>query len=258
MSETINLNAPSPHRGFAVNLALATAAASVCGFTFWGTSHLAIGEPLWWQGGSLAAGLAAALFTIEANKARRQLRDNDPSRTPSPEILALPAPKQTKEEEEPMTTATTTTEHLVEAERERLAKAGYSETEISQILIAREAKFGPGGQGAASGVLSNLTAVMGHVRNFLPGLKADFVRMLNPRLSFGARIEAATVVALKASVVAVLVYIVSLECAQLKASVDRARAEACISRQKNAINFSTMNELMSGHLNDLDRECKGL
>jgi hypothetical protein len=97
---------------------------------------------------------------------------------------------------------------------------------------------------------------MGHARNFLPSLKVDFVRMLSPGLSFGARIEAATAVALKASVVAVLAYIVSLECAQLKANVDRARAEACIARQQNAINFSTMSELTSGHLSDLDKECK--
>ena len=62
----------------------------------------------------------------------------------------------------------------------------------------------------------------------------------------------------KASVVAVLGYIVSLECAQLKASVDRARAEACIARQKNAINFSTMNELMSGRVRGLDKDCKNL
>jgi hypothetical protein len=99
---------------------------------------------------------------------------------------------------------------------------------------------------------------MGHARNFLPSLKADFAKMLSPGLSFGARIEAAITVALKASVVAVLAYIVSLECAQLKASVDRARAEACISRQKNAINFSTMSELLSDKMSELDRECKGL
>ena len=258
MSEIVNLNTPSPHRGFALNLALATAAASVSGFSFWSASHLAIGDPLWWQGGSLATGLAAAIFTSEASKARRQLRESSAPRVPSPEILALPAPKQTKEEEEVMTTATTVTEHPIEAERERLAKAGYSETEISQILIARETRQGTGVQGAASGVMTNLTAVMGHARNFLPSLKADFARMLSPGLSLGARIDAALTVVLKASVVAVLAYIVSLECAQLKASVDRARAEACISRQKNAINFSTMSELLSDKMSELDRECKGL
>jgi hypothetical protein len=260
MSEAINLAASNPYRGFTLNLALATATAGISGFTYWSASHINIGDPLWWQGGSFMAGLAAALFTIEATKARRQMHSSASSPTPTPEILALPAPMQTKEQEEPMTTATvtTTTEQAVEAERERLAKAGYSETEISQILIAREARLGAGGQSAASGVLSNLTAVMGHARNFLPSLKADLERMLNPKSSFADRIVAATTVALKASVVGVLVYIVSLECVQLKASVDRARAEACIARQKNAINFSTMNELMSGHLNDLDRECKGL
>ncbi|WP_280706412.1 hypothetical protein [Bradyrhizobium sp. BR13661] len=157
-----------------------------------------------------------------------------------------------------MADTSATTEHLVEAERERLANSGYSEAEISQILIAREARLGFGAQGAASGVVSNLTAVMGHVRNFLPGLKADFERMLNTRSSFSARIEAAVVVALKAFVVAVLCYIVSLECAQLKASVDKARAEACIERQKNAINFSTMSELMSGHVRELEKDCKTL
>ena len=263
MSEAANLSTSNPHRNFIVYLGFATAAAGVSGFTFWSTRHLTIGDPLWWQGGNLAAGLVTVLLTIEATKARRRMRENETPRAPSPTLLALPAPEPTHTEEDPMTTANTTTtnENLVDGERARLAKAGYSEAEISQILIARETsgQAGPGGagQGVLTGVLSNLTAVMGHVRNFLPSLKADFVRMLNPRSSFGARIEAATTVALKASMVAVLAYIVSLECAQLKAGVDRARAEACIARQKNAINFSTMNELLSGHA-DLDRECKGL
>jgi hypothetical protein len=155
-----------------------------------------------------------------------------------------------------MTTVDATTEHLVE-ERERLAHAGYSETEISQILIAREARQGGAAQGGVAGVLSNLTAAMAYARNFLPSLKADFVKMLSPEVSFGARIEAAIAVTLKATVVALLAYIVSLECIQLKANTDRARAEACIARQKNAINFSSVAELMAGHA-DLDRECKYL
>ncbi|MGH2173854.1 hypothetical protein ACQ1Z4_14170, partial [Enterococcus faecalis] len=90
-------------------------------------------------------------------------------------------------------------EKFVEAERTRLAGAGYTEAEISQILIAKEtggqAGSGGAGQGVLSGVLSNLTGVAGHVRNFLPGLKAYFGKMLSPRSSFGTRIEAATVIA---------------------------------------------------------------
>ncbi|MBR0981270.1 hypothetical protein JQ630_28095 [Bradyrhizobium diazoefficiens] len=263
MSEEPDLTAQAPHRGFSINLALATAAASANGLVLWGYRHPPFGDPLWWQGGTLAATLATILFTIEATNARRRMRESATSRTPSPQIMALPAPVPMQTEEEPMPTASTitTAENFVEAERTRLAGAGYTEAEISQILIAKEtggqAGSGGAGQGVLSGVLSNLTGVAGHVRNFLPGLKADFGKMLSPRSSFGTRIEAATVIALKASVIAVLAYLVSLEGALLKANVDRAKAEACIARQKNAINFSTMNELMSGHLNELDRECKG-
>ena len=237
MSKVSNLGVPGSHRGFAVYLAVATAAASVSGFTLWSARHLNVGDPIWWQGGSLAAGLATALFTIAASKARQRVRHETP-RAPSPEILALPAPEPTQQEEEPMATASTTTisENFVETERTRLAKAGYTEAEISQILIAREtsgqAGSGGVGQGVLTGVLSNLTAVMGHARNFLPSLKADFARILSPRSSFDVRLAAFGSVILKASVVGVLAYVLSLEFVQLKAVVEKTQAEACSARMK--------------------------
>jgi hypothetical protein len=78
-------------------------------------------------------------------------------------------------------------------------------------------------------------------------------------MSLGTRVEAAVVVLMKASMVAALAYVVSLEFEQLKANAERARAEACIARQKNAINFSSMNELMAGHAGSiLYKDCKHL
>ncbi|MGQ7376809.1 hypothetical protein ACTGY2_10940, partial [Streptococcus suis] len=66
MSEEPDLTAQAPHRGFSINLALATAAASANGLVLWGYRHPPFGDPLWWQGGTLAATLATILFTIEA------------------------------------------------------------------------------------------------------------------------------------------------------------------------------------------------
>jgi hypothetical protein len=111
-----------------------------------------------------------------------------------------------------------------------------------------------------TGVLNNLTAVMGHVRNFLPSLIADLARMLSGRQPLTVRLQAATVIVLKICMVAVLGYIVSLEVVQLKAMSDKARAEACIERQKNAINFSSIDELLSpnGPARAFDKECKNL
>ena len=116
----------------------------------------------------------------------------------------------------------------IEAERERLTKAGFSKAEISQILIARESGaaqgMSGGGHGVLSGVLSNLAAVMTHARNFLPSLAVDLARMLNRHVPPLQRIEAAVALVAKCAVIAVLAYVVDLEFVTLQANAQHAKA----------------------------------
>ena len=67
-------NRPEAPRGYVLTLAAATAAASVGGFALWASQNMKIGQPLWWQGGSLAAALIAAKLTLAATKQRGQMR----------------------------------------------------------------------------------------------------------------------------------------------------------------------------------------
>lgn len=275
-------NTPDAPRGYLVTLVMATGAASVGGFAFWAAQNTTIGQPLWWQGGCGAAALVAAMLTSAASKQRRQMRrapaTGEATERPQSSLLdSLSAkldgaaaalsgmPKAEKSEATDTTNkAQSQTTNRIGGERERLNKAGFTEGEISQILIARETGaaqgMGGGGQGVLTGVLSNLTAVIAHARNFVPSLVTDLARMLNRRVSPLARIEAALTLVAKCAVIAVLAYVVSIEFTQLKAMSDKAKAEACIERQKNAINFSTMSELMSGNGpdRDLDKDCRNL
>ena len=74
MSEAEIHNRPEAPRGYVLTLAAATAAASVGGFALWASQNIKIGQPLWWQGGSLAAALIAAKLTLAATKQRGQMR----------------------------------------------------------------------------------------------------------------------------------------------------------------------------------------
>jgi hypothetical protein len=147
----------------------------------------------------------------------------------------------------------------IEAERERLAKAGFGEAEISQILIAKEsgaAQGMGGGHGVLSGVLSNLAAVMTHARNFLPSLAADLARMLNRHVPPLLRIEAAFTLIAKCAIIGVLAYVVQLEFVTLKANAQRAKAEACQTTIKALIDSTPLNELLNGSTNKkIDEAC---
>ncbi len=148
----------------------------------------------------------------------------------------------------------------IDAERERLRKAGFTDEEIRQILIAREtgaAQGMGGGHGVLSGVLSNLAAVMTHARNFVPSLVADLARMLNRRLPFSARIEALFLLVAKCAVIGVLAYVVDLEFVTLKANAQRAKADACQTSIKALIDSTTMAELLSAAtMKKIDELCK--
>ncbi len=246
MSEAETQSRPEAPRGYFINLAAATAAAGVGGFALWASQHLKVGEPLWWQGGSLAAALIAAKLTIAATKQQGQMRGTGDAERPQRSLLdafnakldaAAAALSRVPESGEGGAIETTQAQkpQRIESERERLTKAGFSKTEISQILIAREtgaAQGMGGGHGVLSGVLSNLAAVMTHARNFLPSLLADLARMLNRRVPPLLRIEAAFTLVAKCAVIAVLAYVVDLEFVTLKANAERTRADACNARMK--------------------------
>ncbi len=75
----------------------------------------------------------------------------------------------------------------LDAERARLRAAGYTDSEISQILIARatspsQATAGAGQAappGVFSGTLGNVGAAMSYGRMFLPTLRGDLVKMFD-------------------------------------------------------------------------------
>jgi hypothetical protein len=161
----------------------------------------------------------------------------------------------------------------LDAERERLRKAGYTDAEVSQILIAREAASHasePTGHGVMTGVASNLTAAAGYVRNFVPSIIADFMTLKNQAATPTARGQAAGYLVMKAAVIFVIAYVVWQEFSQLRSVTARAQAEACIARQKLIID--TMPAVgLSGNTNtntpyyqewrrrhdEFDRDCVG-
>ena len=236
-AETAAIPSPAESpRGYFLTLAAATAAAGVGGFAFWASQNMRIGQPLWWQVGSLAAFLVAGKLTLAATKQQSQMRPqgslldsfNAKLDAATLALSHMPESATTAKDETPAP-------NRIEGERERLAKAGFGEAEISQILIAREtgaAQGMGGGHGVLSGVLSNLAAVMTHARNFVPGLVVDLARMLNRRVSPVQRMEAAFNLVAKCAVIVVLAYVVDLEFITLKAGAERGRADACNARMK--------------------------
>jgi hypothetical protein len=265
MSEAeIHNTTPNTPRGYVLTLAAATAAGSVGGFALWASQNMKIGQPLWWQAGSLAAALIAAKLTLAATKQRGQMR---PQRSLLDSFnakldAAAAALSRVPESAEGGAIETTPAQkpQRIESERERLTKAGFSKAEISQILIAKETGAaqgtGGGGHGVLSGVLSNLAAVMTHARNFLPSLAVDLARMLNRRVPLLLRIEAAVALVAKCAVIGVLAYVVDLEFITLKANAQRAKADACETTMKALIDSSPLMELGNASMNKkIDAAC---
>jgi hypothetical protein len=96
----------------------------------------------------------------------------------------------------------------LDAEREALRKAGYTEAEVSQILIARalQQPAGAAGQGVMSNVLSSIIAVGSHARSLLPTFKKDVMTVFDGRAPASARAGATASLVVKAVVVLVLGY----------------------------------------------------
>jgi hypothetical protein len=108
-------------------------------------------------------------------------------------------------------TADTPTPAPLDAERERLRKSGYTDSEINQILIARELAGSPQAAGTASSgvmsnVLSSLVAVASHARSVVPSFRKDVATIFDRAASAPTRAGATASLADKAIVVLVLGY----------------------------------------------------
>jgi hypothetical protein len=95
----------------------------------------------------------------------------------------------------------------LDAERARLRSAGYTDAEISQILIARASpQPAAAGQGALSNALSSIVAVASHARAIIPNLRKDVATMFDGAAAASARAGATASLAVKAIVILVLGY----------------------------------------------------
>src|SRR5580693_1695055 len=97
----------------------------------------------------------------------------------------------------------------LDAERETLRKAGYTEAEVSQILIARaltasQQAAGAAGQGVMSNVLSSIVAVASHARALIPTFRKDVMTVFDGTATTSVRAGATASLAVKAIVVIVL------------------------------------------------------
>jgi hypothetical protein len=247
MTQSNMIDRSDTPRGYGLKVTLATLSACVAAGAFWASQNPHIARHDLWQDGGIAAGLLALLLTWGATK-RTPRRQPEPrarqASRPSLVRAGLDAASTLRSQlvEAGKTQAATAPEaketpkpSALETERARLRKGGFSDPEISQILIAREtgaASSAGLGSGVVTGVLNNLGAVAAHARNIIPGLKADLAHLLDGEASAAARLGAAVTLVLKAAVIAVLAYVVSLEFSQLQSMVAKTKAEACSARMK--------------------------
>jgi hypothetical protein len=100
---------------------------------------------------------------------------------------------------------------MLDAEREQLRKAGYTDAEVSQILVARalnapQQPAGGAGQGVMSNVLSSIVAVGSHARALIPTFRKDVATVFDGTATASARAGATASLAVKAVVILVLGY----------------------------------------------------
>jgi hypothetical protein len=95
----------------------------------------------------------------------------------------------------------------LDAERARLRSAGYTDAEVSQILIASASQQPAAtGQGALSNVLSSILGVASHARALIPTFRKDVETVFDRAATASARAGATASLAVKATVVIVLGY----------------------------------------------------
>jgi tetratricopeptide (TPR) repeat protein len=140
----------------------------------------------------------------------------------------------------------------LDTERARLRSAGYTDAEISQILIARASQQPAGtGQGALSNALSSIVAVGSQARALVPTFRNDVATVFDGGATASARAGATASLAVKAVVILVLGYAAWQEWRQHIISAteiaasqsEKARAEACSARIKAIIDTVPMNRV---------------
>lgn len=270
MSEIVSRSQTS--RSYGLRLASATIAASFAGGAFWASQNMKLAHADRLQDGAIVAGALAVALAIMASKrtprrmpASRASKDAPVSPLPAARVAASTLRRQLIEAVQAQAIKTpaapaTPKPSAIETERARLRESGFSDPEISQILIAREtgaANKPTFGSGVATGFLNNLDAIVTHVRSLVPNFKSDLARALDQEANVAERAGGAISLALKTAAVVVIGYFVYLEAMQFRAAAYKAWADACIARQQNAVNFSTMDELLSGNDHQLDSDCKG-
>jgi hypothetical protein len=155
----------------------------------------------------------------------------------------------------------------LDAEREQLRKVGYSEAEISQILIARavnntQQSAGAVGQGVMSNTLSSIVAVASHARLLIPTFRKDVATMFDGAAAASSRAGAAASLVVKAVVVLVLGFAAWQEWNQhiisataiADAQVRKTRAEECSARSKAILDTVPMNKLGEAY-GQLEKDC---
>jgi hypothetical protein len=105
----------------------------------------------------------------------------------------------------------------LDAERERLRKAGYTDAEISKYFIERlhagsqQSPAAAPTQGTMTGVLGNASAVLSHAKGTIPVIQSNIANVADPAASPSSRARSTAVLALVAVIVAVLGYAIYQE-----------------------------------------------
>jgi len=137
----------------------------------------------------------------------------------------------------------------LDAERARLRAAGLTDDEISKIFVGRELgastqqagySAGAPGQSPMTGALANLSAVWAHARGIIPTVAAQILTVRNSSVPASERLAAGISLLVKAALLLVFAYVVSLEMIQFRLATDRARAETCSARQKVLLETQTL------------------
>src|SRR5580704_12848653 len=141
----------------------------------------------------------------------------------------------------------------LDAEREGLRKAGYTDAEVSQILIARASQqpASATGQGVMSNALSSILGVASHARMLIPTFRTDVVTIFDGTATASARAGATASLAVKAVVIVVLGYaawqewnqhiISATQIAEIQAR--KIKAEECSARMKAIVDTVPVSQL---------------
>jgi hypothetical protein len=102
----------------------------------------------------------------------------------------------------------------LDAERAKLRAAGYTDHEISQILIAKAAAAphtASGGLGVMSGALNNFTAALATARGAIPNMLTDVETVFGAGVARAARIKAFVAFTFKAVLIGAIGFAVYQE-----------------------------------------------